>query len=39
MFDFSIIIVSIVGAGSLAFSFLEYVLTRKKKQPKTENDQ
>jgi hypothetical protein len=32
MFDFNIIVVSAIGAGSLAFSFLEYVLTRKKKQ-------
>jgi len=36
MFDFSIIIVSVLGVGSLAFSFLEYALTRKKKQQKTQ---
>ena len=36
MFDFNIIVVSVIGAGSLAFSFLEYALTRKKKQQKTE---
>ena len=34
MFDFNIIVVSAIGVGSLAFSFLEYVLTRKKKQQK-----
>ena len=39
MFDFSVVIVSVLGAGSLAFSFLEYALTRKKKQPKTETNQ
>jgi hypothetical protein len=39
MFDFSIVLVSIVGAGSLAFSFVEYVLARKKKLSKMENDQ
>jgi hypothetical protein len=32
MFDFSIIILGVLGAGSLAFSFVEYVLTRKKKK-------
>ncbi len=32
MFDFSIIVVSVIGAGSLALSFLEYALTRKKRQ-------
>jgi len=36
MFDFSIIIVSVVGLGSLAFSFVEYTLTRKKKTQKQE---
>lgn len=34
MIDFTIMIISVLGAGSLAFSFLEYVLTRKKKQEK-----
>jgi len=32
MFDFSIIVVSVIGAGSLALSFLEYALTRKKRR-------
>lgn len=32
MFDFSIIVVSVIGTGSLALSFLEYALTRKKRQ-------
>jgi hypothetical protein len=32
MFDISTIIVSAVGAGALAFSFLEYALKRKSKQ-------
>ena len=36
MFDFSIIIVSVVGFGSLAFSFVEYALTREKKTQKQE---
>jgi hypothetical protein len=36
MFDFSIIIVSVAGLGSLAFSFVEYALTRKKKTQKQE---
>jgi NhaP-type Na+/H+ or K+/H+ antiporter len=39
MLAFSTILVSIVGAGSLAVSFVEYALTRKKKQLKTENNQ
>ena len=39
MFDFNIIVVSVIGAGSLVFSFLEYALTRKKKQQKTETHQ
>ena len=39
MFDFNIIVVSVIGAGSLAFSFFEYALTRKKKQQKTETHQ
>ena len=39
MFDFSVVIVSVLGAGSLAFSFFEYALTRKKKQQKTETNQ
>jgi hypothetical protein len=32
MFDFSIVLVSVAGVGSLAFSFVEYALTRKKKR-------
>jgi hypothetical protein len=32
MFDFNIIILSVLGAGSLAFSFVEYALKRRKKQ-------
>lgn len=39
MFDFSVIVVSVAGAGSLAFSFVEYALTRKNKHQKTENKQ
>jgi CBS domain-containing protein len=31
MFDFNIIILSVLGIGALAFSFVEYALTRKKK--------
>jgi hypothetical protein len=30
MFDFSIIVVSVIGAGSLALSFLEYTLNGKR---------
>lgn len=38
MFDFSVVIVGVLGVGSLAFSFLEYALTRKKKQQNTETN-
>ena len=31
MFDFTIVIVSVIGAGALAFSFVEYALNRKKR--------
>ena len=32
MFDFTIILVGVIGAGSLAFSFVEYALNKKKRQ-------
>lgn len=38
MFDFSVVIVGVLGVGSLAFSFLEYALTRKKKEQNTETN-
>lgn len=31
MFDFTIALVSVIGAGSLAFSFVEYALARRKR--------
>lgn len=39
MFDFSTILVGVIGAGSLAFSFVEYSLTRKKKQQNNSKNQ
>jgi hypothetical protein len=35
MFDFGTILVSVIGAGSLALSFLEYAIRRKRKTEKT----
>ena len=32
MIDFNIVVVGAIGAGSLAFSFVEYALERKHKQ-------
>ena len=38
MFDFGTVIAVVVGAGSLAFSLVEYALKRKNKLQKAENN-